>query len=133
MTSHDGKIICEYNTNRNITKSTLNESNQFIIDIIDNIIDKVDEIADNKYTDIVKKEFEVIAFPNENFDSFENKVNDLDTINESGTDMTVSDLTEEEIKVIDSVVDSDVVDSFIDPGVIDVITKNSSEHFMDSR
>ncbi|XP_045457536.1 uncharacterized protein LOC123667741 [Melitaea cinxia] len=128
MTSRDGKITCEYNTNRNITKSTLNESNQFIIDIMDDIITKVDEIADNKYTDIVKNEFEVIAFPNKNFASFENKVNDLDTINESGTDMTVSDLTEEVIKVIDSVVD----DAFIDNGVIDVITKNSSELFMDS-
>ncbi|XP_046974774.1 metaxin-2-like isoform X2 [Vanessa cardui] len=127
MTSNEGKITCEYSANRNIA---LDESNRFVIDIVDELIDKVDEITENKYKDIEKNDFEVIAYPNENF-NVERKVNELDTIDETGTDVTVSDLEEEEIKVIDSVVDSDVI--LDTETLVDSDMRRSSENFMDSR
>ncbi|XP_064075558.1 uncharacterized protein LOC113391880 isoform X2 [Vanessa tameamea] len=132
MTSNEGKLTCEYSTKRNVV---LNEANKFVIDIVDELIDKVDEITENKYKEIEKNDFEVIAYPNENFD-IERKVNELDTIDETGTDVTVSDLEEEEIKVIDSVVDSDVIldtETLVDSEVvIDSDMRRSSENFMDS-
>ncbi|XP_050358870.1 metaxin-2-like isoform X3 [Nymphalis io] len=135
MTSNEGKITCEYNSNSN-KKIALTDVNKFIIDIVDELIDKVDKISDNKLKYIHRDDFEVIAYPNENF-NFERKVNDLDTIDETGTDVTVSDLEEEEIKVIDSVVDSDVIvdtETLFDSDVvINSDIRESSENFMDSR
>ncbi|XP_059062433.1 uncharacterized protein LOC131855207 [Achroia grisella] len=90
MTSKEGSITCEYdNPNRNEDLHRFN----FIIGIIDDIIDKVYELTvEELYGKDFKHDFEIVAHPI-NDDSIEiDKVNDyLDTIEESDmNDTTVS-------------------------------------------
>lgn len=96
MTTKNGSITCEYEGQQEMSK--IDESYDFINDIIYDIIDKVDEII----TDI-DKHFEFIPCPI--IDKSYIKVNDfLDTIEEN----SVSIETEEDVlQVID---DSDVLD-----------------------
>lgn len=128
MTSKEGKVTCE-RLNKNDPQ--INEDNCFIIDIINEIIDKVDELsAMNEFNNIDKNDFEVIAYTNENFVS---KNDFLDTIDENSTDVTVSDVVEDEIQVID--VDSDGIDTdkLIESEAIMNISSNTSDaHLVDS-
>ncbi|CAG9573648.1 unnamed protein product [Danaus chrysippus] len=91
MTSNEGDVTCECDQpNSGVTEEEL----AGIIDIMMEIIDKVDDIID-KYD---RNGFEVIA----GYDNMRNM--DLDTIDEK-TDVTVLDIGEEEIQVIDGAID----------------------------
>ena len=123
MTSKEGEITCEY-ANKHVP--IINEDNSFIIDIVDDLILKIDEISKIDSNKIDNNEFEVIAYTNENF---VRKNDYLDTIDENSTDATISDLIEEELHVID-VGDSEgiVVERSIEAG-----TGNASDvHIVDS-
>ncbi|XP_045782482.1 uncharacterized protein LOC123879030 isoform X1 [Maniola jurtina] len=130
MTSEKGNIMCRYDGPK---KCVINEENDFIIDLINEIIDKVDEIIEHCYN----HDFEVIAYPNDNF---EKKINDyLDTIDE-GTDVTGLDIGEEEIQVIDGLIDTmidgdldsdaTVTDDFMESGATD--TECEKDIFVDT-
>lgn len=131
MTSEKGNITCQYDGPK---ECVINEENDFIIDIVNEIIDKIGEIIENCY----KHDFEVIAYPNDNF---EKKINDyLDTIDE-GTDVTGLDVGEEEIQVIDGLIDTMIdgdldsdatmTDDFMETGATD--TECEKDVFVDTR
>lgn len=121
--SNDGKLTCKYGNSRENT-SVLSDEHKFLIDIVEEIIDKVDEIINCSINEIREHEFEVIAYPNETFNNVDRR-DCLDTIEENVTDATMSIemIGDDEIQVINSGLDSDGLnDKFVKSNT--VINKN---------
>ncbi|XP_050678572.1 uncharacterized protein LOC126974898 isoform X3 [Leptidea sinapis] len=105
LTSDEGKLTCEYEGKRHYI---LEETHNLIIDIVCEIIDKVDEIIVDRS---IENNFEFIPCPN--LDKSYIKVIDfLDTIEETVDSLSVDTVTEDIIQVIEEDSDGIFVDQF---------------------